>query len=211
MTVKFDPLIRIVDDDEAVLKALGQMLECEGYRTACYQDARTFLASDAPSVPGCLILDVRMPQMSGLELHQELNRRKYDVPIVFLSGHGDLDMAVAALKDGAVDFIQKPIDTQKLLASVARAVRIWRARHNQIVSPELTQERLASLTERERQTVALCAKGCLNREIAQKLRISDRTVESHRQSAFKKMGVKTVPELVAWLNDAAFADEDLGI
>lgn len=202
-----EPLIRIVDDDEAVLKALGQMLECEGYRTACYRDAKAFLSGDSPSVPGCLILDVRMPGMSGLELQQELNRRRYEVPILFLSGHGDLDMAVAALKDGAVDFVQKPIDSQKLLASVARAVRIWRERHNQIVSPEETRTRLAALTERERQTVSLCAKGYLNREIARKLSISDRTVESHRQSAFKKLGVRTVPELIAMLNDAVLTDK----
>lgn len=206
-----DPLIRVVDDDEAVLKALGQMLECEGYRTACYRDAKSFLSSDSPSVPGCLILDVRMPGMSGLELHQELNRRHYEVPILFLSGHGDLEMAVAALKDGAVDFVQKPIDSQKLLASVARAVRIWQERHNQIVSPEETRVRLSALTEREKQTVALCAKGYLNREIARKLSISDRTVESHRQSAFKKLGVKTVPELMALLSDAVLSEEDLSV
>lgn len=198
----FSPLIRLVDDDTAVLNAVSFMLECEGYQVACYENARSFLTGDAPSVPGCLILDVRMPDMSGLELQQELNRREIDLPILFLSGHGDLDMAVGALKDGAIDFIQKPVEPQKLLASISRAMRIWQEKHHLIVGKEEAKTRLRSLTEREKETVQLCAQGFLNRDIARKLHISDRTVEGHRQSAFKKLNVKTVPELVLFLNNS---------
>lgn len=203
--MSFDPLIRVVDDDEAVLRALSLMLECEGYRTACYFDAKSFLTGDTPSVPGCLILDVRMPGMSGLELHHELNRRGYDLPIIFLSGHGDLDMAVTALKDGAVDFIQKPIDSQKLLASISRALKLWQEKNHMVVSPEEVRGRLQSLTERERETVELCAQGFLNREIARKLGISDRTVEGHRQNAFRKLSVKTVSELALLLGNTGLS------
>lgn len=116
-------LIRIVDDDEDMRESLSFLLESEGWKCSAYSSAREFLIEDAGSVPGCLILDIRMPEMTGLELQQEMNRRKIFLPIVFLTGHGSIDMAVSAMKSGAVEFLQKPVDHARLLGIVRDCVR----------------------------------------------------------------------------------------
>ena len=115
-------LIRIVDDDEDMRESLSFLLESEGWQCAAYASAREFLIEDAGSVPGCLILDIRMPEMTGLELQQEMNRRKIFLPIVFLTGHGSIDMAVSAMKSGAVEFLQKPVDHARLLGIVRDSI-----------------------------------------------------------------------------------------
>ena len=117
------PLVRIVDDDPDQLASLEIMLSAEGWDVACYERASDFFAEDAPSRPGCLILDVRMPEISGLEMQEELNRREYPLPILFLTGHGDVDMAVHTLKKGAKDFLLKPVDAPRLLSAPCRSTR----------------------------------------------------------------------------------------
>ena len=122
MTIS-NPIIRIVDDEAVVRKALKFLLESEGWTVEAYEKGSEFLVEDRPSLIGCLILDVAMPEMNGLELYQRLRERKYEVPVIFLTGHGDVDMAVQAMKDGAIDFIQKSINEERLLSAVAKAVR----------------------------------------------------------------------------------------
>ena len=117
------PLVRIVDDDASFRKSLSFLLACEGYEIESYASAADFLRSDRPSIPGCLILDVRMPDISGIALQHELNRRANSLPIIFLTAHGEVDMAVQSMHDGAFDFQQKPIDPPKLLTAVARAIK----------------------------------------------------------------------------------------
>lgn len=202
MTDAAPPLIRIVDDDDAVRRALCFMLECEGYCVACYDSAGAFLRADAPSRSGCLVLDVCMPDMTGLQLQQELNARHYTVPIVFLSGHGDIDMAVGALKDGAVDFVQKPVDDEKFLASIERALALDAQRRSHSPSQSERQALLRTLTSRESDVLAWILQGLSNRQIGHKLHISERTVEGHRLRALHKLGVRSVAELRAYFQDA---------
>lgn len=186
------PLIRVIDDEEGVRTALSFMLTSEGFRVKTYESAQTFLVDDTPSEPGCIIADVRMPGMSGIELFDELRARSYPVPLLFLSGHGDIDMAVSAVLHGAVDFVTKPVVPKRLLSAVANALdkdRHARAGWN-------------ILTDREQEIVNLIIAGRINREVADDLHISVRTVEGHRATAFKKLGVKT-PEEAANLKKQA--------
>ena len=184
------PLIRLVDDDPDVLESLQFLFESEGWRVAAYADPLTFLAGDSPSVPGCLVLDYNMPTMSGLELQKLMTERGYNLPIVFLTGHGDIDLAVAAVRRGAVDFLQKsaPDMNARLIDAAAKAV----AR---------SLEGFADLKEDpfERTIVEKIAAGALNRQIAAQLGISVRTAETHRAAAMKKLGVKNASELISLL------------
>ena len=190
-----EPLIRLVDDDEADRQALRFMLESYGWKVATYADAATFLVNDRPSVPGCLVLDVRMPGMSGLELQQEMNRRAMTLPIVFLTGHGDVPMAVGAMQKGAVNFLLKPIEAEAFNRAVNQAVAQTTCR---LVggAPRDGVAKYQQLSERQQEIMVMLAEGKLNREIARELKISERTVEGHRYNAFKLLGVKNRSELV---------------
>ena len=191
------PLIRIIDDDQEVLRSLAFMLECEGYKTKCYESAKQFLAEDSPSDFGCIIADVRMPEMSGLELFERLRERDYPVPLLFLTGHGDIDMAVQAMLDGAVDFIQKPIRNERLFLAIGRAIEKSR-RHlsgRTLERPEDEKRRYESLSPREKDVARLIAQGLMNKEVAERLGLSARTVEIYRASALRKLEVKTPADL----------------
>ncbi len=196
------PIIRLVDDDADVLDGLQFLLESEGWRVAAYTSANAFLTADAPSVPGCLVLDFHLPEMTGLELQQLMIERGYNLPIIFLTGHGDIDLAVAAVRRGAVDFLQKsaPDMNSRLIDAVARAVaRSLEGFADLTDDPFEAQRKLARLTERERVIVEKIAAGQLNRQIAAQLGISVRTAEAHRAAAMKKLGVKSATELVSLL------------
>ena len=188
MTIS-NPIIRIVDDEAVVRKALKFLLESEGWTVEAYEKGSEFLVEDRPSLIGCLILDVAMPEMNGLELYHRLRERKYEVPVIFLTGHGDVDMAVQAMKDGAIDFIQKPINEERLLSAVAKAVRY-----------DEEKKRFQTLTSREKQILSLIAKGLINKEVSERLGLSPRTIEVHRQKGLHKLGVQTVSELVRLLS-----------
>ena len=180
------PLIRLVDDDPDVLESLQFLFESEGWRVAAYADPQTFLAGDSPSVPGCLVLDYNMPAMSGLELQKLMTERGYNLPLVFLTGHGDIDLAVAAVRRGAVDFLQKsaPDMNARLIDAVAKAVaRSLEGFADLREDPFEARRKLASL----------------NRQIAAQLGISVRTAETHRAAAMKKLGVKNASELISLL------------
>ena len=191
------PLIRIVDDDEGLRGALAFLLENEGYETACYSDARDFLTGDTPSRAGCLILDVRMPGMTGLQLQRELAQRRFPHPIIFLTAFAEVDMAVESLKKGAFDFLQKPVDEEKLLEAVEGALRRDAALSRGLPTEAEFAARLAALSERQRQIIRLVAAGLPNPQIAQRLGIALRTVKFHRAEAYRRLGIHTQEDLLA--------------
>lgn len=184
-------LVRIVDDDEGLRKGLSFMLRCAGWKSRCYASAEAFLREDSPSEPGCLILDVQMPGVSGIELQHELIRRDCTLPIIFLSGHGDIDMAVQAIQDGAVHFLQKPVDSAKLLEALEKAARRSLEESGPAIDAASARHRLAQLTRRELEVIRLVAGGLSSRAVADRLGISERTVEAHRSSANRKLGVSS--------------------
>lgn len=192
---KTKPLIRVVDDNPAILSSLSFMLSCEGYEVASFQSAEAFLAGDVPSREGLLILDVQMPGLSGLELFKVLNLRAYKLPIIFLTAHADVDMAVAAMREGACDFHQKPINPETLLPAIARGLEKVRLLRSGLGDIKDDVSRFKELTDREEQICRLVAKGLVSREIAERLQISQRTVDHHRTSALSKLNIREPAEL----------------
>ena len=195
-------LVRIVDDDSDLRAAIRFLLESEGWEVADYYSAADFLLNDDPKIPGCLILDVRMPEMTGVELQSELKQHVREIPIVFLSAHGDIEMAVKTLHEGAVDFLTKPVQEDKLVPVISRAVKLDLIKRGLSFDHETTKERFRDLTEREKQIVLLLTKGLLNREVGERLGISTRTVEVHRARAFKKLELHTISELIQFVHAA---------
>ena len=195
-------LVRIVDDDSDLRAAIRFLLESEGWEVADYYSAADFLLNDDPKIPGCLILDVRMPEMTGVELQSELKQHVREIPIVFLSAHGDIEMAVKTLHEGAVDFLTRPVQEDKLVPVISRAVKLDLIKRGLSFDHEKTKERFRELTEREKQIVLLLTKGLLNREVGERLGISTRTVEVHRARAFKKLELHTISELIQFVHAA---------
>lgn len=195
MDPKAIALIRVVDDDRAVSKAIQFLLENEDWTVQVFSSGEEFLVNEAPSVPGCIILDVQMGGISGIEVHKELIARESKVPIIFLTAHGDIPMAVEAMKEGAAEFLVKPLDPEKLLQLVEKHVEWDIKRRQWSVSKEEAERRVESLTLRERQIVELVLKDLSNQEIAEALKLSRRTIECHRQVAYKKLQVNKVKEL----------------
>ena len=195
MDPKAIALIRVVDDDRAVSKAIQFLLENEDWTVQVFSSGEEFLVNEAPSVPGCIILDVQMGGISGIEVHKELIARESKVPIIFLTAHGDIPMAVEAMKEGAAEFLVKPLDPEKLLQLVEIHVEWDIKRRQWSVSKEEAERRVESLTLRERQIVELVLKDLSNQEIAEALKLSRRTIECHRQVAYKKLQVNNVKEL----------------
>ncbi len=188
--------IYVVDDDEAMRDSMTWLLEGEGYVVACFDSAESFLKARRDDMRGCLILDVRMPEMSGLELHEKLDTLGSELPVIFVTGHGDVPMAVSALQRGACDFIEKPFHNEDLLSRIVRALeldaQLWaRRQRNGAISHRLDQ-----LTQRESEVMKLVVAGKLNKQIADELNISMKTVEAHRARVMEKMGVRTLAELV---------------
>lgn len=197
-TVKELSLVRVVDDDLAHCSAMSFMLESKGWTVAAYNSAKEFLINDKPGQPGCLILDVNMPEMTGLELQEHLNQQGNTVPIIFLTSYGDIDMAVNALHSGAADFLQKPVKSEKLLASVEKAATasVTLAEPLRVMSQEEAKQKLSLITEREIQILKLTSLRLSSRAVGERLGISDRTVERHRASAGKKLQLHTKEEIL---------------
>lgn len=189
-------LVCVVDDDEAFRDSLRWLLESAGYRVAGFASAEPFLEAYRPGTGACLVLDVRMPGRSGLELQEEMNRRRYDLPTIFVTGHGDVPMAVTAVKRGAFDFIEKPFKDEELLALIEKAVAQDAASRHEHAQQLTTAARLAMLTPREREIMDLVVAGKKNKTIADELGISVKTVEIHRGRVMEKMGVDSVADLV---------------
>ena len=192
-----DALIRIVDDENDVCEALSLMLDIEGWRTKVYHRAVDFLVEDDPRVPGCLLLDVRMPNMTGLELQEEMQKRNLKLPIVFITGHADIDVAIASLKRGALDFLLKPVDDQKLLDAIEQAVKVDRQRRAGLNGGDAVRDGFQKLSSREREILALCLAGLNDRAVAERLSLSERTVQGHRAKIYAKFGLHTAKELEA--------------
>jgi two-component system response regulator FixJ len=189
-------LIYIVDDDEAVRDSLSILIEAAGYRVEAFELAYAALDACRERRPDCILSDVRMPGMDGIEFQERLATSGIDVPVVIMTGHGDVRLAVRAMKAGALDFIEKPFDDHAILASIDEAIAKHTARHSpKAVDPKLAT-RLESLTAREREVLELLVAGDPNKVIAYRLQISPRTVEIHRARVMEKMGVKSLPELV---------------
>jgi FixJ family two-component response regulator len=193
------PLVAIVDDDDAVREALSELLLSAGFTPAAFASTRELLAAGALDQPGCLILDVRMPGASGLDLQHRLTASGNPKPIVFLTGHGDIPMTVQAMKAGAVDFLTKPVRDQTLLDAVAAGIALDADRRARDAVVRRTVERLATLTPREREVLHEVARGRLNKQIAFDLGISVVTVKLHRGNAMRKMGAASIGDLIrAW-------------
>ena len=183
------PVVHVVDDDEALRDSLRWLLESAGHSVATYATAEGFLATYDPEQSGCLVLDIRMPGMSGLELQDELKRRSHTIPIIFITGHGDVPMAVSAVKKGAIEFIEKPFNDQAFLILVDNALAL---------DAELRRAaaRLLTLTQREREVMERVVAGKRNKDIATELSVNIKTVEAHRARLMQKMGVDSRAELV---------------
>ena len=188
--------VYVIDDDEAMRDSLRWLLESAGYRVASYPSAERFLTAFRPAQAACLVLDVRMPGLTGLELQQELNRRGTSLPIIFITGHGDVPMAVEALKNGAFHFLEKPFKGEKLLELIDQAASLGSPTEVERTKRRCAAARLATLTQREREVMELVVLGRKNRQIAEALGISVKTVEAHRARSMEKMDVTSVAELV---------------
>ena len=186
----------IVDDDAAFRDSLCWLLESAGHRVAAYPAAAAFLAAHDPHQPGCLVLDIRMPGMNGLELQDELQRRVISIPIIFVTGHGDVPMAVSAIKKGAAEFIEKPFNDQTFLRLVEKALKLDAAQRREQARRMSVAARLEKLTVREREIMQFVIAGKMNKTIADELCISIKTVEAHRAKVMQKMGVGSVAKLV---------------
>lgn len=186
----------IVDDDEGVRDGLGLLLETVGQSCQSFSDALEFLDHYNPEMGGCLVLDIRMPRMTGLDLQKLINQKGWTIPIIFITGHGDIPMAVEAMRRGALDFIRKPFREQKLLDRINEALNVDADKRRELMSSNAVRGRIATMTEREREVFDLVAQGEMNKVIGASLGISERTVEVHRAQVMKKLDVKTLAQLV---------------
>ena len=198
---KSPPTVFVVDDDESVRGSLRFLLRSASLESSAFGSAAEFLKSYDPAQPGCLVLDVRMPGMSGLELQQELNLRGAVIPVIFITGHGDIPMAVEAMQHGAHDFLQKPFRDEDLIERVRRALAKDTEARAALEEHKAIHARIESLTPREREVLALMVRGMPNKVMAHELGVSQRTVEIHRARVMEKSGASSLAELVRMVMD----------
>jgi FixJ family two-component response regulator len=188
--------VYVVDDDDSMRRALNLLLTTVGYQTAAYASPKEFLEKFKSEAAGCLVLDIRMPGMSGLELQQHLNRMGSMLPVIFITGHGDVPMAVQAMKEGAFEFVQKPFRDQDLLDRINHALEQDKENRTTLARRADVLHRFESLTPREKQVIQMVVDGAANKVIAIDLGLSERTVEIHRAKVMEKMGARSVAHLV---------------
>ena len=189
-------VVHVVDDDESMRASLESLLSSQGYQVLTYGAPECFLAASRPDLPGCLVLDVRLRGASGLTLQRKLDRAGIEMPIVFITGHGDVPMSVAAMKAGAVEFLLKPFRDQELLDAVREGIERDRSRRTRAARLEILRKRYASMTLREREIMPLVAAGLMNKQIAHNLGLSEATVKVHRAQIMQKMAARTLAELI---------------
>lgn len=194
--LEIGPVVHIIDDDASIRDALEDLFLSVERQTRTYAAARDFLEQADPDAPGCLLSDVRLPKLGGLELHGRLAAHGFSLPVVFMSGFADIAMAVSGLKTGALDFLLKPLRNQDVLDATDKAIEVDSQRRSQAAQIGSVRTRLATLTGRERQVVSLVLAGMKNREVADALSLREITVKNHRGSAMHKLGARTVQELV---------------
>ena len=187
--------IALIEDDEAILRSLTMLLESRGIPVRPYSSAESFLEA-AAEPPKCVVSDIRMPGISGMELQQELKKRDSAVPVILMTGHGDIAMAVQAIKQGAFDFIEKPFDDERLIASISQAIESGNRLRIEQGERAVLEARVAELSPRQIEVMHLVAEGFSNKEIAHKLDISPRTVENYRAWGMEKMGANNLADLV---------------
>ena len=191
-----EAVVFVVDDDSAAREAIRSLLDSVGLRVETFGSAQEFLASQRPDAPACLVLDVRLPGVSGLDFQRDLAARNVAIPIIFITGHGDIPMSVEAMKAGAMEFLTKPFRGQVLLDAIHKAIERDRAARQEQSKVAALRERLATLTPREREVMQLVISGLLNKQIASEFGASERTVKIHRGQVMRKMGAKSLPDLV---------------
>jgi len=191
-----EAVVFVVDDDSAARAAIRSLLNSVGLRVETFGSAQEFLASQRPDAPACLVLDVRLPGVSGLDFQRDLAARNVAIPIIFITGHGDIPMSVEAMKAGAMEFLTKPFRGQVLLDAIHKAIERDRAARQEQSKVAALRERLATLTPREREVMQLVISGLLNKQIASEFGASERTVKIHRGQVMRKMGAKSLPDLV---------------
>ncbi|WP_210286846.1 response regulator transcription factor [Ancylobacter tetraedralis] len=189
-------VVYVVDDDRSILASLESLLASEGYEVLTFDSAQAFLDAPARKTPGCLVLDVRLRGTSGLEFQRELRRRGNPTPVVFITGHGDVPMSVAAMKAGAIEFLLKPFRDQDLLDAVRNGIELDRARRSADSQMFELRERYAAMTPREREIMPLVASGLMNKQIASSLQLSEVTVKVHRAQIMQKLKARTLADLV---------------
>ena len=190
------PLVYLVDDDEAVRDSLGMLFQSIGLAHEAYPSALDFLQHYDPTRLACLVADIRMPGLSGLELQQRLREQRAEIPIIFITGHGDVPMAVTAMKSGAADFVQKPFRDQDLIDRINKALDLDRERRKSRAEKDEIRSRIALLTPREKEVMQRVVRGQANKVIAMDLGVSQRTVELHRARVMRKLKMRSLAELV---------------
>ncbi|WP_153101114.1 response regulator transcription factor [Paraburkholderia hayleyella] len=190
------PMVYIVDDDKGVCTSLAWLLESVGIQSRSFVSATKFLADFDPDVPGCLVLDVRMPEVSGFDVQAVLNRRGAILPTIFMSGHGDIPMSVRALQQGAIDFVEKPYNAQQMLERIQRAMRLASQRHAQGMRQRRLRQRIGTLTAREKEVLCGLIEGKASKVIAAELSISVKTVDVHRASVKEKLNAGSIATLM---------------
>lgn len=201
------PLVYLVDDDEAIRDSLGLLLRSVGLDCEIYASALEFLGAYDPNRHACLVADIRMPGLSGLELQQRLNEQRAEVPVIFITGHGDVPMAVNAMKSGASDFIQKPFRDQDLIDRIQKALAKDGERRVQRAEEDAIRQRLATLTPRETEVMKRVVRGQANKVIALDLGVSQRTVELHRARVMRKLKMRSLADLVSTVGKVLERDE----
>jgi FixJ family two-component response regulator len=191
-----DAMVFVVDDDAPMRESLKNLIRSVGLRVELFASAQEFLRSKRPDLPSCLVLDVRLPGLSGLDLQRRTGETGIEIPIVFITGHGDIPMSVRAMKAGAVEFLTKPFRDQDLLDAIQQALERDRKARDQRAALEELRSRFASLTSREREVMKRVVAGLLNKQIGAELGTSETTVKIHRHEVMEKMGARSLPELV---------------
>ena len=190
------PIVFVVDDEPSVCLSLKRLLQSVGLETRTFATAQEFLRADRPNVPGCLILDVRLPGQSGLDLQEELEAEKIDLPVIFITGHGDIPMSVRAMKAGAIEFLTKPVREQDLLEAIQRGIEQSRIVRRNNTEVRILKQRYVSLTPRERQVFPRVTSGLLNKQIAAQLGASEKTIKVHRGQVMRKMKAESLADLI---------------
>jgi FixJ family two-component response regulator len=196
MTTESTPVVFVVDDDVSVRESLDQLIQTAGWQAETYGSAQAFLARARVPGPSCLVLDVSLPDLTGLDLQQRIGAERSDLPIIFITGHGDIPMSVRAMKAGAVEFLTKPFDVETLLQTIAGAIERSRAAHGRQAELQTLRDRYTGLSHREREVMTLVVAGLLNKQIAGELGISEITVKAHRGKMMRKMMAGSVADLV---------------
>lgn len=201
-----DPIVFVVDDDLSVREALSSLIRSVGLRVETFASAHDFLRYQRPDVTACLVLDVRMPGLSGLDLQRELAHSEQPIPIIFITGHGDIPMSVRAMKAGAIEFLPKPFRDEDLLDAIREGLerdQVARQRHAELAE---IQDKYATLTSREREVIALIVKGMINKQVAAELGITEITIKVHRRRILQKMKAKSLPALVRMVEKLRLTD-----